>query len=130
MHLRRIPNYIDIFFHPGQDRRAALLSERLEALIEELHNSRDNVVLMYINEYPIINPSAHTRPFNNQRLNMAFGIIFPLGLLVYFRIWRYRLRLRLDLRDIGRINELIAQRIIKQGYGQQSTDNGQQTTDK
>ena len=130
MHLRRIPNYIDIFFHPGQDKRAAQLSERLEALIEELHNSRDNVVLMYINEYPIINPSAHTRPFNNQRMNMAFGIIFPLGLLVYFRIWRYRLRLRLDLRDIGRINELIAQRIIKQGYGQQSTDNGQQTTDK
>ena len=118
MHLRRIPNYIDIFFHPGQDRHAAQLSERLEALIEELHNSRDNVLLMYINEYPVINPSAHTRPFDDQRLNMAFGIFFPLGLLVFLRIWRYRLRLRLDLQNIGRINTLISERIIKQGYGQ------------
>ena len=119
MHLRRIPNYIDIFFHPGQDKHAAQLSDRLEALIDELHNSRDNVLLMYINEYPIINPSAHTRPFDNQRLNMAFGIFFPLGLIVFLRIWRYRLRLRLDLQNIGRINNLISERIIKQGYGQQ-----------
>ena len=119
MRLRRIPNYIDIFFNPGQDKHAAELSDRLEALIDELHNSRDNVLLMYINEYPVINPSAHTRPFGNQRLNMAFGIFFPLGLLVFLRIWRYRLRLRLDFQNIGRINTLISERIIKQGYGQQ-----------
>ena len=119
MHLRRIPNYIDLFFHPGQDKRAAQLSDRLEELIEELHNSRDNVLIMYINEYPVINPSAHTRPFDNARLNMIFGIVFPLGILVFLRIWRYRLRLRLDLQNIGRINTLISERIIKQGYGQQ-----------
>jgi lipopolysaccharide export system permease protein len=113
MRLRRIPNYIDIFFRPGQDSHAAQLSDRLETLIEELHNSRDNVVLMYINEYPIINPSAHTRPFDSKRLNMIFGIVFPLGLFFYFRIWRYRLRLRLDLRNIERINNLITERIIK-----------------
>jgi len=117
MHLRRIPNYIDIFFRPGQDHHAAQLSDSLEDIIEELHNSRDNVLLMYINEYPVINPSAHTRPFSSQRLNMAFGIFFPLGLLVYLRIWRYRLRLRLDLQNIMRINTLISERIIKQGYG-------------
>ncbi|MBR5052303.1 MAG: LptF/LptG family permease, partial [Bacteroidaceae bacterium] len=116
-HLRRIPNYYSIFFRPGQDKRIAELSDKLEALIEELHNSRDNVLIMYINEYPIINPSAHTRPFNNKRWNMIFGIIFPLGILVYMRIWRYRLRLRLDLRNIERINKLISERIIKRGYG-------------
>lgn len=119
MHLRRIPNYFDIFFNPGQDKHAVELSDRVEAIVEELHNSRDNVLLMYVNEYPIINPSAHTRPFNSKRLNMIFGIVFPLGLLVYLRIWRYRLRLRLDLRNIERINNLISERILKQGYGQQ-----------
>lgn len=113
MHLHRIPSYYLIFFRPGRDKRAAQLSEDMEAIIDELHNSRDKVILMYINEYPIINPSAHTRPFANRRLNMACGIIFPLGLLVYMRIWRYRLRLRLDLRNIERINNLIAERIIK-----------------
>ena len=119
MHLRRIPNYFDIFFNPGQDKHAVELSDRVEAIVEELHNSRDNVLLMYVNEYPIINPSAHTRPFNSKRLNMIFGIVFPLGLLVYLRIWRYRLRLRLDLRSIERLNNLITARILKQGYGQQ-----------
>ena len=113
MHLRRIPNYIDTFFHSGQDKRAAQLSDWLETLIEELHNSRDNVLLMYINEYPIINPSAHTRPFDNKRLNMVFGLCFPLGLLIFLRIWRYRLRLRLDLQNIIRINNLISERITK-----------------
>ena len=119
MRLRRTPNYFDIFFHPGQDKRAAQLSDTLEALIEELHNSRDNTILALINQYPIVNPSAHTRPFDNGRLNMAFGIFFPLGILVFLRIWRYRLRLRLDLRNIENINTLIINRIIKYGYGQQ-----------
>lgn len=113
MHLRRIPNYFFIFFRPGQDKRAAQLSDRLETLIEELHNSRDNVIIMYINEYPIINPSAHTRPFDSKRLNMAVGLFIPLGLFFFLRIWRYRLRLRLDLQNIGRINDLITQRILK-----------------
>ena len=112
-HLRRIPNYFTIFFRPGQDRRIVKLKERLEATIEELHNSRDNVLIMYINEYPIINPSAHTRPFNSKRLNMIFGICIPLGLLVWLRIWRYRLRLRLDLHNIERINNLVTERIMK-----------------
>ncbi|MBQ6191843.1 MAG: LptF/LptG family permease [Bacteroidaceae bacterium] len=112
-HLRRIPNYFNLFFRPGQDKRIAQLRDQLEDIIEELHNSRDNVLIMYINEYPIINPSAHTRPFNNKRLNMIFGIIFPLGLLVYMRIWRYRLRLRLDLQNIQRINNLIIARLNK-----------------
>ena len=113
MHLRRIPNYIDIFFSEGQDKHAAMLSERVEALVDELHNSRDNVIIMYINEYPVINPSAHTRPFDSKRLNMTVGLFLPLGILFFLRIWRYRLRLRLDLRNIERINTLIAERIIK-----------------
>ena len=113
MHLRHIPNYIDIFFSEGQDKHAAMLSERVEALVDELHNSRDNVIIMYINEYPVINPSAHTRPFDSKRLNMIVGLFLPLGILFFLRIWRYRLRLRLDLRNIERINTLIAERIIK-----------------
>lgn len=113
MHLRRIPNYIDIFFRPGQDTRAAQLSDRLEAIIEELHNSRDNVILMYINEYPVIYPSAHTRPFDSKRLNMAVGLFLPLGIFFFLRIWRFRLRLRIDMHNIERINNLITDRIIK-----------------
>ena len=113
MHLHHIPNYIDIFFRQGRDRHATSISEQLEALIDELHNSRDNVIIMYINEYPIINPDAHTRPFDSKRLNMAVGLFLPLGLFFFLRIWRYRLRLRTDLHSIERIDGLIAERIRK-----------------
>ena len=118
MHLRRFPNYFDIYFHPEQDEEIARLCDQLEALIDELHNSRDNVLIMYINEYPLINPTAHTRPFKSKRLNMTFGVFLPFGIPFFIRIWRYRLRLRLDLRNVERLNNMITERIIKTNYEQ------------
>lgn len=116
MHLRRIPNYMSTFFHDSHDERIAELEDTLEALIAELHNSRDNVLISYINEYPTVNPDAHMQPFRDKRWNRLTGIFLPLGLFFFLRIWRYRLRLRQDLQNIGRINKLIIERITKQGY--------------
>lgn len=115
-HLVRIPSYLRIFFHYREDREVERLSDRLEALIEELHNSRDNSILMYINMYPILEPDAHTRPFHSARLNVCAGLFFPLGLFFWLRIWRYRMRLWNDMNSIQKINTLIIDRINKQQY--------------
>lgn len=115
-HLVRIPSYLRIFFHYREDREVERLSGRLEALIEELHNSRDNSILMYINMYPILEPDAHTRPFHSARLNVCAGLFFPLGLFFWLRIWRYRMRLWNDMNSIQKINTLIIDRINKQQY--------------
>ena len=96
-HLIRMPNYKKIFFEYEKDTAVADIDGRLEAIIEELHNSRDTRLVMMLNELPILVPDAHTRPFSNARRNMAAGIFFPVGLFFWFRIWRYRVRLRHDM---------------------------------
>ena len=112
----RIPSYLRIFFHYREDHEVEQLSDRLEAIIDELHNSRDSVILMRINEYPILETDAHTRPFHSARLNVYTGLFFPLGLFFWLRIWRYRMRLWNDMNSIQKINTLIIDRINKQQY--------------
>ena len=96
-HLIRMPNYKKIFFEYEKDTAVADIDDRLEAIIEELHNSRDTRLVIMLNELPILVPDAHTRPLRNARRNMAAGIFFPVGLFFWFRIWRYRVRLRHDM---------------------------------
>ena len=115
-HLRWMPNYWQLFFHYSEDTVVIRIDERLESLIKELHNSRDNVILTRINEFPILIPNAHTRPFRNAKLNIATGILFPVGLFFFLRIWRFRLRLWHDMTQIQKLGNMIIERIEKKGY--------------
>ena len=115
-HLHHMPLYHRIFFHYKKDRTVIGIDQRLESLVEELHNSRDNVIIARINELPILVPDAHTRPFHNARWNMAAGIVFPVGILLFLRIWRFRLRLWHDMTQIQKIGNQLIERIDKQGY--------------
>ena len=112
-HLMSVPNYRKIFFEYEEDTAVIDIDERLENLVEELHNSRDNVILNTLNELPVLVPDAHTRPFRNARRNMAAGIFLPMGLFFFFRIWRYRVRLRRDMDVIRKQSQIIIDRIEK-----------------
>jgi hypothetical protein len=68
--------------------------------VTQLSNSSDRILLGHLNELPIIYAHAHTSPFDKRWLNVVCGIIFPFGLLLWLRIWRFRLRLARDLRQI------------------------------
>ena len=98
------------------------ISERLERLIEELHNSRDNVVIGAINEYPILVPDAHTRPFHSSRLCLATGLFLPLGIFFWLRVWRFRIRLWRDLTQIQKLSPMIAERIDLHVLSQEISD--------
>ena len=111
--LRRPPSYARIFFHDIDDKEAVALNERLESQIDILSNSRDAIILDTLNKIPIISTHAHTRPFHDYRWNMVLGIVFPLGVFFYFRIWMYRLRLYNDISQIKKCCALIADRIDK-----------------
>ena len=111
--LRRMPNYIRIFFRYSEDRTVIDINERLEAVVEQLHNSRDKAIIARLNDLPILVPDAHTRPFRNSRLNVATGIVLPVGLFFFLRIWRYRLRLWYDMQQIQKHATLIRERIIQ-----------------
>ena len=94
------PNIINVFFRYQPDHEIARINALLEQTIDDLANTRDMQVLHLINQYPILSVKAHTRPFERKWLNILMAIIAPLGLFLYIRMWRYRLRLLHDLRAI------------------------------
>lgn len=110
-HLMRMPNYRRLYFEYQRDEAVIGLNECLETLIGELHNTRDNAILGYLNEYPVLVTDAHTRPFHNVRWNKVVGIFLPLGLYFWLRIWRYRLRLWRDMQQIKKVSQRIIERI-------------------
>ena len=105
------PNVIKVFFKYAPDHEIERINEEMEAVIEDLSNTRDKVVLHELNQYPILSAKAHTRPFEKRWLNMVVGIIFPIGAVLYVRMWMFRLRLLRDLRTIRQTNQNIIVRI-------------------
>lgn len=99
------PNYFQIFTNNEHDDAIREISLQMENLIEELANSKDNILLNMLNKYPYLSVKAHKSLFDNRWLNLIFGIIVPAGLLVWLNIWRYRVRLDKDLKVILKTNE-------------------------
>ncbi|WP_262279340.1 LptF/LptG family permease [Hallella absiana] len=94
------PNVIKVFFKYHPDHEIERVNDELEAVIKDLANTRDPYVLQQINQYPILTLKAHTRPFERKWLNILSALIVPLGMFFYFRMWRFRLRLLRDLKQI------------------------------
>lgn len=114
--LKGLPNYIKLFMNNKPDDAIADISRQMEAMIEELSNSKDPILLNAMNNYPFLAVKAHKSPFGNRWLNLALGIVVPVGLLVYLNIWRFRLRLEKDLKNIIRTNGQVIQQIKDQHY--------------
>ena len=103
--LKRAPNYVKMWTGGGKDEQIDYICEQLELLIEDMANSHNNYLLLTLNKYPIVAPHAHLRPFEQKWLNMICGIVFPIGLFFFFRIWAYRIRLGKDLETIVETNQ-------------------------
>jgi len=108
--LLRWPNPIKVFFHAGDDNEIELINNAMETAIEDLSYTTDKLILTELNNYPIINPNAHTRPFRRKWLNIISGLVLPLGIFFYIRMIRYRLRLYRDLRHVFQVSERIIPR--------------------
>ena len=118
--LLRWPNPIVVFFHAGDDQDIEHINERLEAVIEDLSNTRDRLILGELNNLPILAVSAHTRPFRQKWLNIITGLLVPVGAFFYVRMIRFRLRLYRDLRNIRQSSENIIQQAEKLAEQQQT----------
>ena len=113
--LLRWPNPINVFFRPGDDHDIEHIYHVLEVAIEDLSFTRNNHVLLLLNELPIIATHAHTRPFERKWLNIVTGLFLPTGLFFYFRMIRFRVRLYKDLQNIIRINQELIPKVIELG---------------
>ena len=107
------PNPIKVFFRPGDDQTIEHVVSVLEDAIEDLGNTNDKQIISYLNEYPVVATHAHTRPFRRRWMNIVTGLVLPLGLFFYFRMWRFRLRLHKDLSKVMETSQLIVERIAK-----------------
>ena len=110
-HLISLPNPINVFFKYVPDNEVEHMSDELEAIIDDLGNTRDRFILGYLNQYPIVSIKAHTRPFDRKWLNILSAIIFPVGAVLYIRMCRFRLRLYRDLKQINNVNTRMIERI-------------------
>ena len=122
--LHRLPNPVKVFFRQGDDRAVRDISTELEAVIEDLSNTKDKVVLTELNRYPIMATHAHTRPFKAKWLNATVGIVLPLGLFFYIRMVRFRFRLMRDLKAIRSANDAIIARIGQMEAARSGGDGG------
>ena len=109
--LKKLPNFINVFFKYQPDNEIERISDELENVIEDLTNTRNKVILHNLNLYPILATKAHTRPFERQWLNILAAIIVPVGIVLYLRMWRFRIRLYRDLNTIKQSNANIISQI-------------------
>uniref|UniRef100_A0AB33IP04 LptF/LptG family permease n=1 Tax=Prevotella sp. GTC17253 TaxID=3236793 RepID=A0AB33IP04_9BACT len=109
--LRSAPHVANVFFKYQPDHEIERISEELERVIDDLSNTRDKHILSAIGTYPVLSVKAHTRPFERKWMNIVAAVIFPVGIVLYLRMWRFRLRLLRDLKLIMRTNQLVVSRI-------------------
>ena len=111
--LLRMPNPVKVFFNASDDHEIEKIDEVLEEAIEDLGNTRDRLILSELNHYPIIMTRAHTRPFRRKWMNVVTGLILPVGLFFYLRMWRFRVRLYRDLHTIRQVSGKIVPRAME-----------------
>lgn len=111
--LKSLPNVVRVFFRYQPDHEVERISDELEKVIDDLTNTRDRVILSELNNYPVLAVKAHTRPFERKWLNIVSAVIIPLGLFFYLRMWRFRIRLLRDLKQIVQTNEKVTEQITK-----------------
>lgn len=109
--LRTAPNVVKVFFRYEPDHEIERINDELEAIIEDLENTRDKVIMTELNNYPRLSTKAHTRPFEHRWMNIVAAVVVPVGLFLYCRMWMFRLRLAQDLQAILKTNDAIVGRI-------------------
>ena len=107
------PNYFTLFFRHRPDEIAKRLANNVEALVEDLNNSTSPQILSVLGDMPVLYESGTRSPFAHRRVNWVLAVLFPLGLVVWLRVWRFRFRLARDLRQLrkalNRLDEAFAE---------------------
>jgi lipopolysaccharide export system permease protein len=104
---RRWMNYITYWKEGGKDQAAEQIAGEMEAIIEELGNSDQNLVLNKLMDYPVIGGYKQLGGHLSKTVGLFIGGFLPLGLFVYFLAIYQRKLLRQDIRTVQAVsNEL------------------------
>ena len=105
------PNVVKVFFKYSPDHTIEDIDGRMETVIEDLSNTKDKQLLALLNDYPFMAVKAHTRPFERKWLNIAAAVVVPVGVFLYLRMWRFRLRLLHDHKKVKQTNGALRRRV-------------------
>lgn len=120
---RRWINYIQYWKSGGKDHSAEVLAQEMEAIIEELANSDQNLLLNKLMDYPIISNYHQLNANINRKVALAIGCFLPLGLIVYlFAIYQRKL-LRQDINTVQKVSEEIKEMIFSLHLSKETLDN-------
>lgn len=110
--LKKLPSIKNIFFNE-KDHTLDDFNDKMENIIEELGNSKNKKVVIMLNEFPVLAPHATVSPFKKRWLNILSLVIFPVGIIIYLRAIKFRLRLMKDLIKIEKNSKTITELINK-----------------
>ena len=103
---RRWVNYLDYWRNGGKDGRAEELTQRIEAVVEELGNSDQNLVLNKLMDYPVI--GGYTNQLGDRLSRKAYqcvGWCLPLGVPLYLIAVYQRKLLRHDISQAQKVSK-------------------------
>ncbi len=106
---QRFTNYNQLFFKPPVEDATPALADRLEAFITEVSNSQSHRIVETLNGFPQLFKREHQQITRNKYLNQAFGIIFPIGLVLWLRSNYFLRKLKGDCQKIERVAEQLQQ---------------------
>jgi len=113
---KRWPRYFKYWEQAGEDNNAVQISNSLEQVIENGHNSEKILVIHKLSDFPIIEPFRlfhFISPVYRTKINKIVGWIFPLGILLYlFANYRGTYLLK-DIQTIRQVSEELVHIVYK-----------------
>ncbi|MBP5322291.1 MAG: LptF/LptG family permease [Bacteroidaceae bacterium] len=106
-------SYRDMFFGKGgADVELSDIRSQVEEIVNELGNSRDVMVLDHINQYPLFSDTDHLTPIRKKWMNIAAGILIPIGGLLWLRAEFFRRRRLKNMLKIEEVSGLLQQDFV------------------
>jgi len=107
---RKIPFYISFWKQHFQDELLNRLLTSMNAWIEDLLNSNENLIIGKLMDYPVITPYS-LEFLNRKAVRLSCAIFLPAGILIYVLYYFKQRQINNDLRMTVKINEEISKEL-------------------
>ncbi|MBP1619209.1 MAG: putative permease [Bacteroidetes bacterium] len=91
-----VRNYIDFWRNPDWERGLEAVSTQLENIVEEMSNTKDEVLMQKVSQFPVLTYQV-LPDFRNRKIAILLGVLVVIGLPVYLWVLNKDRRVRKNL---------------------------------